>query len=222
VHPIHGELSREDRLTMTQPKDPRQILSLAQETILLESQVVQALIPQLGDNVAEAAKLMFNCRGHVLTAGAGTSNPIAARFAHLLSCCGTPALFIHPGDSQHGLSGAVTERDVLFAISKGGETTEVNYLARITKSRGAKLIGLTEKPESTLANMSDVVLCFKAPADSDPYGMIATGSSLFNAALTDALCIVLLKLRGYSKEQFAETHPGGAVGNQIAAEKAGG
>jgi D-arabinose 5-phosphate isomerase GutQ len=202
--------------------DQKPILLLAQETILHECQVVGALIPQLGESVAEAADLMLNCRGHVLTTGAGTSNPVAARFAHLLSCCGTPALFIHPGDSQHGLSGAVTEQDVLFAISKGGETTEVNYLARIAKGRGARLIGLTEKPESTLAKLSNVVLCFQAPVDSDPYGMIATGSSLFNAALTDALCIILLKLRGYSKEQFAETHPGGAVGNQIAAEKAGG
>jgi arabinose-5-phosphate isomerase len=207
---------------MAQFNDQKQILLLAQETILHECQVVQALIPQLGESVAEAADLMLNCRGHVLVAGAGTSNPVAARFAHLLSCCGTPALFIHPGDSQHGLSGAVTKRDVLFAISKGGETIEVNILARVAKSRGAKLIGLTEKPESTLAKLSDVVLCFMAPADSDPYGMIATGSSLFNAALTDALCIVMLKLRGYSKEKFAETHPGGAVGNQIAAEKAGG
>ena len=207
---------------MIQLDDKKQIMLLAQETIQHECQVVDALIPQLAESVADAADLMLNCRGHVLAAGAGTSNAIASRFAHLLSCCGTPALFIHPGDSQHGLSGAVTERDVLFAISKGGETTEVNYLARIAKKRGAKLISLTEKPESTLAKLSDVVLCFKAPADSDPYGMIATGSSLFNAALTDALCIVMLKLRGYSKEQFAETHPGGAVGNQIAAEKAGG
>jgi arabinose-5-phosphate isomerase len=207
---------------MTHLDDQKQILLLAQETIQHECQVLDALIPQLGESVADAAYLMLNCHGHVLTAGAGTSNPVAARFAHLLSCCGTPALFIHPGDSQHGLSGAVTERDVLFAISKGGETTEVNYLAQVAKKRGAKLIGLTEKPESTLASLSDVLLCFKAPADSDPYGMIATGSSLFNAALTDALCIVLLKLRGYSKEQFGETHPGGAVGKQLAAEKAGG
>jgi D-arabinose 5-phosphate isomerase GutQ len=206
---------------MTLLNDQKQILLLARETIQRESQVVGALIPQLGASIVEAAHLMLNCQGHVLVAGAGTSNPVAARFAHLLSCCGTPALFIHPGDSQHGLSGAVTKRDVLFAISKGGETIEVNILARVAKKREAKLICLTERPESTLASLSDVVLCFKAPADSDPYGMIATGSSLFNAALTDALCVVLLELRGYSKEQFGETHPGGAVGNQLAAEKAG-
>lgn len=200
---------------MSKYSDQKQILALAQETIQRESQVISTLIPQLGESIIDSAHLMLNCQGHVLVAGSGTSHSVAARFAHLLSCCGTPALFIHPGDSQHGLSGAVTERDVLFAISKGGETIEVNYLAKVAKSRGAKVIGLTERPESTLAKLSDVVLCFKAPPDGDPYGMIATGSSLFNSALCDALCVVLLNLRGYSLEQFGQTHPGGAVGQKL-------
>jgi len=184
--------------------------------IRLESAGVAALCAQLDQHFIDAAYLMLNCQGHVLVAGSGTSHPVAARLAHLLSCCGTPALFIHPGDSQHGLSGAVTGRDVLFAISKGGETVEVNHLAKIAKSRGAKLIGLTEKPASTLGQMCDVVLQIQAPADVDPYGMIATGSSLANAAIGDALCVVLLNLRGYTKEKFGETHPGGAVGQKLA------
>jgi arabinose-5-phosphate isomerase len=143
---------------------------------------------------------------------------VAARLAHLLSCCGTPALFIHPGDSQHGLAGAVTKRDVLFTISKGGETAEVNHLARIAKKQGATVIALTENPDSTLGRLSDVVLRVQAPAGADPYGMIATGSSLVNAAVGDALCVVLLKLRGYSKEDFGVTHPGGAVGKKLVEE----
>jgi arabinose-5-phosphate isomerase len=194
------------------------ILEKAKSVILHESSAVASLVPQLDHSLMEAAERMLSCQGHVLVGGSGTSNAVAARFAHLLSCCGTPALFIHPGDSQHGLSGAVTGRDVLFLISKGGETVEVNHLASIARSRGAALIGLTEKPDSTLGRMCDVVLCFKAPADSDPYGMIATGSSLFNAALCDALCVALLELRGYTKEQFGETHPGGAVGLRLASE----
>jgi len=195
------------------------ILNLAQNTINKESQVVGNLSSQLGPSFVEAIHLMLECSGHVLVAGAGTSNPVGARFAHLLSCCGTPALFIHPGDSQHGLSGAVTDRDILFAISKGGETTEVNHLARVAIKRGAKLICLTENPVSTLSKMSDVVLVFQAPPDSDPYGMIATGSSLLNSALCDAFCTVLLQLRGYTKEKFGETHPGGAVGLKLAVEE---
>jgi len=193
-------------------------IELAQGVIERESRIVSSLSQQLGSSLYEAAQKMLTCQGHILTSGAGTSNSVASRFAHLLSCCGTPALFIHPGDSQHGLSGAVTERDLLFCISKGGETTEVNHLAKIAKSRGANLISILENSDSTLGKLSDVVICVRAPSDSDPYGMIATGSSLFNAALCDALCEVLLEMRDYSKEKFSETHPGGAVGLKLASE----
>jgi D-arabinose 5-phosphate isomerase GutQ len=191
------------------------ILKTAYKVIDLESQGVASLAGQLDSSFVRAAQMLLECSGHVLVTGSGTSNPVAARLAHLLSCCGTPALFIHPGDSQHGLSGAVTSQDIVIAISKGGETTEINHLSRITKKRGARLIAITEKPSSTLGKLSDLVLKAVAPDGIDPYGMIATGSSLINAALGDALCVVMLHLRGYSKEKFGETHPGGAVGLQI-------
>ncbi len=194
---------------------PEEILQLASEVIQQESEGVACLIPQLDESFVKAAQLLLDCKGHVLVAGSGTSHPVAARFAHLLSCCGTPALFIHPGDSQHGLAGAVTEQDVLIGISKGGETVEVNFLAQVAKSRGAKLIALTEKPDSSLGKLADLVLKVQAPSEIDPYGMIATGSSLVNAAYGDALCVVLLKLRGYPVEKFGETHPGGAVGRKL-------
>jgi arabinose-5-phosphate isomerase len=194
---------------------PEEILKLAGDVILQESRGVSEIVSQLDGNFVNAVHLLINCPGHVLVAGSGTSHSVAERLAHLLSCCGTPALFIHPGDTQHGLSGAVTGHDVLIAISKGGETAEVNHLAQVAKARGARLIALTEKPASTLGKQADVVLCIQAPPDVDPYGMIATGSSLVNAALGDALCVVLLRLREYSPEQFSETHPGGAVGLKI-------
>jgi arabinose-5-phosphate isomerase len=100
-------------------------------------------------------------------------------------------------------------------LSKGGETAEINYLAELAKNRGAKVIGFTEKPNSTLGKLSDQLLCVKADPDVDPYGMIATGSSLTNSAMGDVLCVVLLNMRGYSQEQFGETHPGGAVGKKL-------
>lgn len=192
-----------------------EILQIACATIEQESAAVANLVTQLNHNFVKAAQLLLNCQGHVLVAGSGTSHPVAARLAHLLSCCGTPSLFIHPGDSQHGLSGAVIKQDVLIAISKGGETTEVNHLAAIAKSRGASLIALTEKPASTLGRLADVVLQVQPPANIDPYGMIATGSSLVNSAFGDALCVVMLRLRNYSLEKFGETHPGGAVGRKL-------
>lgn len=194
---------------------PDEILTTARAVIERESASITGLIEQIGPSFVEVTQTLLSCKGHVLVAGAGTSNPIAARLAHLLSCCGTPALFIHPGDSQHGLSGAVTAQDVLIAISKGGETVEVNYLARIAKQRGATIVAFTEKPESTLGKLSDKVLQIHANPDVDPYSMIATGSSLTVAAMGDALCVVLLNMRGYSVEQFGQTHPGGAVGNML-------
>lgn len=198
---------------------PQEILAAARDTIERESASVSALVNQLDESFVTVAQLLLACQGHVLVAGSGTSHAVAARFAHLLSCCGTPSLFIHPGDSQHGLSGAVTNRDVVIALSKGGETTEINFLAKIAKERGAKVIALTEQPASTLGTLADAVLLVRADPDVDPYGMIATGSSLTTAAMTDALCVVLLRLRGYSKEAFGETHPGGAVGHKVRGEQ---
>jgi arabinose-5-phosphate isomerase len=192
-----------------------EIVALARTVIEQESASVAALTGQIDENLARVAYMLLECKGHVLVAGAGTSNAVGARLAHLLSCCGTPSLFIHPGDSQHGLSGAVTNRDVLIALSKGGETVEVNHLVRIAKERGAKVIGFTEKPGSTLGKMSDLVLRIQAAPDVDPYGMIATGSSLTTAAMCDALCVVMLRLRGYTRAAFGATHPGGAVGRML-------
>ncbi len=192
-----------------------EILNLARETIQLESKAVAGAADQLDGHFVEAARILLECKGHVLVAGSGTSRSVGERMAHLLSCCGTPSLFIHPGDSQHGLSGALRSEDVLIALSKGGETEEVNYLVKVARQRDLKIIGITEKPESTLGKTSDVCLKMVAPEGVDPYGMIATGSSLVNSALGDALCVVLLQMRGYSLESFSKTHPGGAVGRKI-------
>ncbi len=203
---------------------PEGLVALAQATVRQEIAALHKLLDQLDDpaiapHFVEATRRLLACTGKVLTAGCGTSRHVAARLAHLLSCCGTPALYLHPSDAQHGLGGAVTAQDVLVLISKGGETDEINRLARIAKARGATLIALTEQPASTLGQISDVVLPFCAPPDVDPYGMIATGSSLFNSLLGDALCVVLLKLRGYTRAEFGQTHPGGAVGIKLAQEK---
>lgn len=198
---------------------PDEILAVARTVLEQESASVAALAEQLDEAFVTVAHALLACQGHVLVAGSGTSNPVAARLAHLLSCCGTPALFIHPGDSQHGLAGAVTDQDVLIAISKGGTTTEVNCLATIAKKRGATVIAFTEKPGSTLGQMSDHVLRIRAAPDVDPFGMIATGSSLTVCGMADALCVVMLKLRGYTKESFGETHPGGAVGIALSNEE---
>lgn len=192
-----------------------EILKLAKKVIKDESSAVSSLVDQIGSEFIDAARLLQSCKGHVLVAGAGTSHSVARRMAHLLTCCGTPALLIDAGDSQHGLSGAVTENDVLVALSKGGQTKEVLFLSEMARKRGAKVVAITEKPSSDLGKLSDIVLKVVTPPDVDPYGMVATGSSLVNAAFGDALCVVMLHLKGYSLEKFGETHPGGAVGKKL-------
>ncbi len=205
---------------MTEPTTD-QMLARAREVVATEAGAVAALEGQLNADFVNVARMMLGCEGHILTAGAGTSCAMAQRFAHLLACCGTPALFISAANSIHGGAGAISDKDIVYIISKGGQSAEINTFAQIAKDRGARVIAHTEKPDSPLGKLSDAVVRVTAPQSADPYGMIATGSSLMNGAACDVLCVLLLELRGYTKEQFGHTHPGGAVGVRIEAEKRG-
>ena len=196
--------------------DTSDLIARAREVIDREAQGVRALAGQMDESLVEVVELLYNCRGHVLVTGAGTSHAVAQRFAHLLSCSGTPALCVSAADSLHGASGAVTANDVVYAISKGGRTGEINQFVEIARSRGARVVAQTENPDSPLGQLSDAVYVIKAAGDVDPYGMIATGSSLVNGAAGDVLCVLLMERRGYSVEQFGQTHPGGAVGEKLA------
>jgi arabinose-5-phosphate isomerase len=190
----------------------------ARAVIECEANGVRTLVEQMSETVVNVVEVLYQCRGHVLVAGAGTSHAIAQRLAHLMSCCGTPALCINAGDFVHGASGALRPEDVLYLISKGGRTAEINTLAEIARARGCTVVAQCEALDSPLAQLSDVVYQIVAPEAMDPYGMIATGSSLVNGAAGDVLCVLLLERRGYTKAQFGETHPGGAVGHKLAEE----
>lgn len=196
-----------------------EMLTKARGVIAMEAKAVASLADQLSGDLAKVARLMCDCAGHVLVAGAGTSCAIAQRFAHLLACCGTPALFISAANAVHGGAGAITNKDIVYIISKGGQSDEINKFAQVAKDRGAQIVAHTERPDSPLGRLSDAVVQIVAPGGVDPYEMIATGSSLVNGAACDVICVLLLELRGYTKEQFAHTHPGGAVGKRIAEGK---
>jgi D-arabinose 5-phosphate isomerase GutQ len=192
-----------------------EMITRAKEVVRREAEAVSALAAQFDDNLADIVSLLLNCEGHVLVTGAGTSRAMAQRLAHLLSCSGRPSLFISAADGLHGGSGAVTSNDVVYLISKGGHSAEINQFAEIARARGARLIAQTENPESPLAQMCDAVFKVKVVGDVDPYGMVATGSSLVNGAAGDVLCVLLLELQGYTQEAFGQTHPGGAVGKKL-------
>jgi D-arabinose 5-phosphate isomerase GutQ len=193
-----------------------EMVARARQVVEREARAVNALADQFDEGLADVINLLLNCQGHVLVTGAGTSHAMAQRFAHLLSCCGAPALCISAADSIHGGSGAITANDVVFVISKGGHSAEINQFVEIARQRGARIVAQTENPESPLGQMSDAVFHVRTVGDVDPYGMIATGSSLVNGAADDALCVLLLELRGYSRDDFGMTHPGGAVGKKLA------
>lgn len=188
----------------------------AREVVEAEARAVRMLVDQFDDGLVDVVHLLLSCEGHVLVAGVGTSHAVARRFAHLLACSGTPALCVSAADSLHGGAGAITDRDVVYLISKGGQSAEINQFAEIARARGARIVAQTEDPGSPLGQISDAIYVVKALGDVDPYGLIATGSSLVNCAAGDALCVLLLELRGYSRDDFGATHPGGAVGKMLA------
>jgi len=192
------------------------LIDRAREVIAREAVAVAALGDQLDERLIEVVQLLLECSGHVLVTGAGTSHAMAERFAHLLSCVGTPALCLGASDALHGGAGPIKPEDVLFVISKGGLSAEVNRLVEIARARGAKIIAQTEDPLSPLAGQCDALFLVRTIGHVDPYGMIALGSSLIAAAAGDALCVLLLELRDYSWEAFGATHPGGAVGRMVA------
>jgi len=196
----------------------KDMVARAKQVVQREARAVASLADQFDESVAGVVELLVNCKGHVLVTGTGTSHAMALRLAHLLACCGTPALFVNATDGLHGGSGAITANDVLFVISKGGQSDEINRFVEIARARGAKIIAQTEDPKSPLGRLSDVVFHVTAEGDVDPYGMIATGSSLVNGAAGDAVCVLLLELRGYTKRDFGKTHPGGAVGRKLSDE----
>jgi KpsF/GutQ family protein len=155
------------------------------------------------------------CRGRILVAGCGTSAAAARKIAHSLCCIERPAAFLAPGDAVHGGLGLVQPEDVVIAISKGGGTREIVNLLPAVKSKGAYLIGVTEKPDSVLGRESGLVLRVKVEREPDTFNMLATASTLAVIAVFDAVCIALMKATGYTREQFTLIHPGGAVGDRL-------
>jgi len=193
-------------------------LSRMRGTLLRESAILAHMAAELDGSVTRAVDLLLHTGGRILIGGAGTSHAVAARFAHLLCCSGLPAFFIHPADALHGGSGAVCPEDTVLLISKGGSTAEVNQFAALVRKRGAGLIAMTEAPDSELGRLASAVIRVQVPGDSDPFGMVATSSSLANAAVADAICETILCERDYTVAEFASTHPGGAVGQRIRRE----
>ena len=201
---------------MNNPEDRIVFEQLARAILRKEQGAIDSLGQQVDWQTLEKAyDLILRCEGMIWITGAGTSSSIARRLAHILTCSGLPACFLDPGQSTHGYSGILRASDVLIAFSRGGETDEVNHLFSVGRSRGTRSIAILEAGQSTLANLSDIIIDCPVAPEHDAEGFIPLSSTLIQAAIGDMLCAGVLKARGFSETEFARLHPGGAVGKQL-------
>lgn len=194
----------------------QEILSEINRCLTMEAESIARLWQTLEhEAVLAVAKALMNCKGKVILSGCGTSAMAARKVAHSLSCIEIPALFLSPADAVHGALGVLQKEDILILISKGGNTQELVNLIPACKTKGALLIGVSENPESVIAGQADIYLKVKVEQEPCRFNMLATASTLAVIATFDAVCIALMQMTGYTREQFAVIHPGGAVGERL-------
>jgi arabinose-5-phosphate isomerase len=191
------------------------LLALARNVLDIEADAVRALKDRLGEAFLEAHRLILGTRGRVVVMGMGKSGHIGTKIAATLASTGTPAFFVHPGEASHGDLGMVTREDVVIAISNSGESGEILAILPMLKRRGAKVISMTGRAQSTLAKESDVHLDVAVEKEACPLELAPTASTTAVLALGDALAMALLDARGFRSEDFAQHHPGGALGRRL-------
>ncbi len=167
------------------------------------------------DQFMKVVHLLANCKGRVMVSGVGTSGVAARKFAHSLCCIEVPALYLNPADAIHGALGVVQADDVVFLISKGGGTKELVQLLPALHTKNVNIVAITEQTDSPLARGSDYTLTVRVKKEADPFNLLATTSTLAVIGLCDAICISVMTITGYTEEQFAVIHPGGAVGEKL-------
>src|SRR6185369_1826848 len=173
----------------------------------------------VGDNVSpafvRAVEIIRDCQGQVLVSGVGKSGIIGNKIAATLRSTGTPATFLHPGEALHGDIGTVRDEDVLLAIGKSGESTELNALLRIIRKMNIPVIAITSNADSSLAALSDVVIDLQIPREACPLNLAPTASTTAALAVGDAIAVALMKIKNVSAEDFAKYHPGGQLGKRL-------
>jgi arabinose-5-phosphate isomerase len=192
-----------------------QLLALAAEVLDIESRAVDALRSRLDASFAAACELCMNTPGRIVVTGMGKSGHIGNKIAATLASTGTPSFFMHPGEASHGDLGMITGQDVLLAVSYSGETDEVLTILPLVKRMGAKMLSLTGKPKSTLAKAADVHLDVSVSEEACPLNLAPTASTTATLAMGDALAVALLKIRGFTAEDFAMSHPSGSLGKRL-------
>ncbi len=193
----------------------QEILSFAKNVISTESNALEKLHAQIGDDFIKTINLILSCSGHVIVIGMGKSGHIGNKISATLASTGTPAFSVHPGEASHGDLGMITKNDITICVSNSGETQEVLNIIPIIKRMGIATIAITGNEKSTMAKLADVHLSIAVGDEACPLGLAPTTSTTTTLVLGDALAVTLLKLRGFTEEDFARSHPAGSLGKKL-------
>lgn len=194
----------------------RKLQELALAVIDTEARAITGLATEINQpSFIQACRLMLECQGRVVVTGMGKSGHIAGKIAATLASTGTPAFFVHPGEASHGDLGMITASDVVLALSNSGETAEIVTILPLIKRLNVPLIAMTGNPESTLSQAATANINVRVEKEACPLGLAPTASTTAALAMGDALAVALLETRGFTEEDFARSHPGGALGRRL-------
>ncbi|POT99008.1 arabinose-5-phosphate isomerase KdsD [Pseudescherichia vulneris] len=185
------------------------------DVLTIEREGLAELDRYINEDFTEACEKMFYCAGKVVVMGMGKSGHIGRKMAATFASTGTPSFFVHPGEAAHGDLGMVAPQDIVIALSNSGESNEILALIPVLKRLQVPLICVTSRPESSMARAADIHLCVKVPREACPLGLAPTSSTTAALVMGDALAVALLKARGFTAEDFALSHPGGALGRKL-------
>ena len=195
--------------------DPEKAQTLARKTFEIEAAAVLGLAGRVGPEFGEAVRIMLGCKGRVVVMGMGKSGHIGRKVAATLASTGTPAMFVHPAEASHGDLGMITAQDVVLAISNSGESAEFSAILPVLSRQGVPLVAITGGAQSTLAQHAQVTLNSSVAQEACPLNLAPTASTTAQLAMGDALAVALLDARGFKEEDFARSHPGGALGRKL-------
>ena len=197
------------------PTSAGEVLARARDVLETEAAAVQRLVGRLGEAFVAAHDAILASKGRVVVTGMGKSGHVGGKIASTLASTGTPAFFMHPGEASHGDLGMIVADDVVIAISNSGESEEILRILPLIKRRGAKVVAITGRPQSTLAREADVHLDAGVEKEACPMNLAPTASTTAVLALGDALAVALLESRGFGSEDYALAHPGGTLGRKL-------
>lgn len=208
-------MSDNSPMTASSSIDSASTLALARDTLAIEAQAISNMAARLDSSFVQAVQLALDCSGRLVVTGMGKSGHVGRKIAATLASTGTPAMFVHPAEASHGDLGMITREDLVLAISNSGESEELTAILPLIKRMGVPLLAMTGKAGSSLGRHADLVLDTGVEKEACPHNLAPTASTTAQLAMGDALAVALLSARGFRPDDFARSHPGGALGRKL-------